>query len=182
MRVPLWTVVKEKTIKTILRDALLERGQVSKVVTVHAHEAFWFENKRGRRRMFMENLLRRELGRPMTPGTPEWRFDESGTNGEEEEVSDGVSDATSDASRWISMMCPVGTSSSTSRAELARRWIRSLPSKSRERLERRLERRQTRWRCGRWWRRHGGGRHEGEAELRRRSEAARDVSSHRVVI
>ena len=141
MRVPLWTVGKEKTIKTILRDALLERGQVSKVVTVHAHEAFWFENKRGRRRMFMENLLRRELGRPMTPGTPEWRFDESGTNGEEEEVSDGVSDATSDAmSVDIDDVSSGETSSSTSRAELARRWIRSLPSKSRERLERRLER------------------------------------------
>jgi very-short-patch-repair endonuclease len=141
MRVPLWTVGKEKTIKTILRDALLERGQVSKVVTVHAHEAFWFENKRGRRRMFMENLLRRELGRPMTPGTPEWRFDESGTNGEEEAVSDGVSDATSDAmSVDIDDVSSGETSSSTSRAELARRWIRSLPSKSRERLERRLER------------------------------------------
>lgn len=91
--------------------------------------------------MFMENLLRRELGRPMTPGTPEWRFDESGTNGEEEAVSDGVSDATSDAmSVDIDDVSSGETSSSTSRAELARRWIRSLPSKSRERLERRLER------------------------------------------
>lgn len=158
MRVPLWTVGKEKTIKTILRDALLERGQVSKVVTVHGHEAFWFENKRGRRRTFIENLLRRELGRPMTPGTPEWWFDETGANaegdgGEEEEVSDGVSDATSDATS-VSLEDAAGgeTSPSTSaeevgrtvggasRAELARRWIRSLPSKRRERLERRLER------------------------------------------
>ena len=157
MRVPLWTVGKEKTIKTILRDALLERGQVSKVVTVHGHEAFWFENKRGRRRTFIENLLRRELGRPMTPGTPEWWFDETGANaegvgGEEEEVSDAVSDATSDAT-WPSLEDvsggetysltsaeEVGRTVGASRAELARRWIRSLPSKRRERLERRLER------------------------------------------
>ena len=131
MKVPLWTVGKEKTIKTILRDELLERGQVSKVVTVHAHEAFWFENKRGRRRVFVENLLRRELGRPMTPGTPEWWFDEAGTNAEEEEVSDATPDATSDAtSAALEDVAGGETSSSTSRAELARRWIRSLPSKS----------------------------------------------------
>ena len=146
MKVPLWTVGKEKTIKTILRDELLERGQVSKVVTVHAHEAFWFENKRGRRRTFIENLLRRELGRPMTPGTPEWWFDETGANaegdgGEEEEVSDATPDATSDATlASLEDVSGGETSSSTSRAELARRWIRSLPSKRRERLERRLER------------------------------------------
>jgi len=146
MRVPLWTVGKEKTIKTILRDELLERGQVSKVVTVHAHEAFWFENKRGRRRVFVENLLRRELGRPMTPGTPEWWFDEAGTNAEgdgggEEEASDAMSDATSEAtSAALEDVAGGETSSSTSRAELARRWIRSLPSRRRERLERRLER------------------------------------------
>ena len=127
MRVPLWTVGKEKTIKTILRDALLERGQVSKVVTVHGHEAFWFENKRGRRRTFMENLLRRELGRPMTPGTPEWWFDESGTNGggEEEEVSDGVSTPRRTPCRFrISMTCPVGRRPRRRAALSWRRWIR----------------------------------------------------------
>mmetsp|Transcript_9969 Transcript_9969/g.45121 ORF Transcript_9969/g.45121 Transcript_9969/m.45121 type:complete len:737 (+) Transcript_9969:83-2293(+) len=49
--------------------------------------------------------------------------------------------ATSDAtSAALEDVAGGETSSSTSRAELARRWIRSLPSKRRERLERRLER------------------------------------------
>jgi hypothetical protein len=143
MPVPVWMVGREKTVKTAIRDMLLEAGHVRKVVNVHAHEAMRYAKKRPALRRFIENLLRREVGRPLSEGVREWWYDaDAGAGADEgdgEEVEAGDDAVEVEKSTMDVEGAGLEEDGGAEAAVLTGRWIQALPAKARERLERRLD-------------------------------------------
>lgn len=143
MPVPVWMVGREKTVKTAIRDMLLEAGHVRKVVNVHAHEAMRYAKKRPALRRFIENLLRREVGRPLSEGVREWWYDaDAGASADGDDVDevDAGADATEVEESTMDVEgAGLEEDGGAEAAVLTGRWIQALPAKARERLERRLD-------------------------------------------
>jgi hypothetical protein len=116
---------------------------VRKVVNVHAHEAMRYAKKRPALRRFIENLLRREVGRPLSEGVREWWYDaDAGASADGDDVDevDAGADATEVEESTMDVEgAGLEEDGGAEAAVLTGRWIQALPAKARERLERRLD-------------------------------------------